>query len=132
MSSEPAYYPLIRIAIALACAMLGFAAMVLVGLLIDAPIKMMVHGIREYFGGPGLAVFIIGSLGGLSWWAWSGNRRDERRQVAETGILDHKRPVFVREGLGRNVLILAAPLVLFAALCLALWLSGIPLPASGR
>lgn len=131
MRFEPAYYPLLRIAINLGCALLGFAAMVLVGVVLDAPIRAGVDAIQDAFGTPGMVVFVVGGIGSLSWWAWSDNRRDERRQIAETGTLEHRRPVFVREGLGRNVLILVAPLAILVAVGLALWLSGTPFPASG-
>ena len=130
MPSEPASYPFIRVAIVVGCALLGLAAMVLVGVAVDAPMWAMAHGVRERFGGLGLAIALALLVGAPAWLAYSGNRRDERRQAAETGVLDHKRPLFVREGLARNLAMLLAPLAILVLIGLGFWLTGTPFPSN--
>lgn len=129
MRSEPAYYPLIRIAIALGCALLGFVVMGLVGVAVDVPVRAGAQAIEAVFGTLGVYAALFAGIGALSWLAWSGNRRDARREIAETGTLEHRRPVFVREGLGRNLAMLLTPLALLVLIGLGFWLTGTPFPA---
>jgi putative flippase GtrA len=128
MRSEPAYYPLIRIAIALGCALLGFVVMGLVGVAVDVPIKAVSQYAASYGAAGSIALGLGIIVGGIALSRWA-TRRDERRQIAETGTLEHRRPVFVREGLGRNVAMLLAPLALLVLIGLGFWLTGTPFPA---
>ena len=127
MRSEPAYYPLIRIAIGLACGLLGLVATALLGAVLDAPIWEMAHVVDARFGPAGTIPLAVAIPAVGLWLYWWSSRREERRQIAKTGLMEHRHRPFSPDGTARNVLILFAPLALFVLILVGFWLTGTPL-----
>lgn len=81
-----------RVLIALGGVVLFYAMMAVVGLVVDGPARAISRFAAGFGpGGSALGLFLL--LGGLFGARYLVGRRDERRQVAETGIIDVPGPI---------------------------------------